>query len=480
MGTQANTQRFSAAGNMFYHVLIGAYIMLIASCLAMYRRKTSEKYLLSVCTAAFFVLVYLLSALEGKSIFFPYGIASRISAITNVLPVTCLAYTCTDLFKEAIPIRLKKAFSLAAFIAVTVIAVLLDMVFDVYTYQAVRRIMLFPVLVTLSGALAMRLKGARVIFLAYSIMEGITVFLYISNSVLDMQYSPLLMFLRIKEVSNLILVGACAYQIFDRFSFKFLEADHLSAEVSALNVTLENKVQKRTRQLLQEQQQRHAMMLNIFHDLRSPIFVLKGRLGAISANTPEERESLEIMTHRLSYLERLVEDLFLLAKLENNDIQYDQDYVDLSALTAAVGAGLQGMAKERGVCLRMDLPDTRSVTTWGDAFRIQQAVGNLVENAILYTPSGGEVFVRAYRTADQCVLEIADTGKGIPIEEQARVFERFYRTDNHNRRSSGLGLSIAHEIIMHHLGDIRIQSEPGKGSLFTVVLPYCRTEESAR
>lgn len=476
VGTAQNAARASAAGGTFYRLLIGAYLMLIAACAVLFRRKTSERYLVTVGTAALFVLLYLFSALEDRSIPFPYRVMDRLSAMTNVLPVVCLAYTCVALFSEDVPPRCKRLFSLPAFVLAALCAVFMDMFLGVYMYQFMRRVMLIPVLITMAGALAARRKGARMVFTAYAMMEGITLFLYVSNSVLDMAYSPLLMFVRVKEISNLIFMSACVYQILDRFSLKFLEADHLAAEVSALNIDLERKVEERTAQLISEQQRKHALMLNIFHDLRSPVFVLKGRLEAMDDEAQVSAGSLAVMRERVAYLERLVEDLFLLAKLEDGDIQYDQDEVDMGGIASIVAAGLAPMAAERGVTLSV-LPCAERAVTWGDPFRIQQAVANLTENAILYTPQGGSVTLQAAAQDGRCLLRVTDTGKGIPKEEQPRVFERYYRASGRNKRSSGLGLSIANGIINSHMGVIHVDSEVGRGSTFTVNLPLFTPEE---
>lgn len=476
LGSYARTQVLNGAGNSFYLLLIGLYLMLMVACLVLYRQKRSEQYLLTVCTAAAFVLLYLLTALESGMMLFPYGIASKLSALTNVLPVACLAYTCIGLFPGAVPPRFQKLFSLPSFLVGMAVCVFADLVLNIYTYQFLRRVMLFPVLVTMANALAQRQKGSRKIFVAYAMMEGIALFLYVNNCILGSEYSPLMMFVRLKEVSNLIFVATCAFEIFDRFSVKFVEADRLAEEVSVLNVELERKVEERTHQLYQEQEHKHSMMLNVFHDLRSPIFILKGYLNTMETQTEKDEEALQVMKTRVDYLERLTEDLFLTAKLESGDIQYDEDLVDLTALCGTVLRDMTTVALSHGVKL-MGQDVQEGVTTWGDGFRLQQAVVNLVENAILYTPEGGKVVLSLEREGDRCLLRVTDTGKGIREEELSRVFERYYRTSNGNKRSSGLGISIAKDIIQAHRGEIRVLSQVGMGSEFTVDLPYCALEE---
>ena len=475
LGPTAQAKTLRAASNNFYRILMGLYLMLVAACLVMFRRKPTEGYLLTVCVAAFFVLLYLLTAMDDGLLRFPYGVASRLSALTNILPVVCLAYTCVGLFPTAVPENCKKLFSPAAFFAVTAAALLIDLLLGVYIYQFMRRLMLFPVVVVLSRACARRLSGSRMIFVSYCLMEGIALFLYVNNSVMNLEYSPFLMFFRVKELSNLIFLSACSYQIFDRFSQKFLEADRLAAAVSGLNVALEQKVEERTAQLRWEQEQKHAMMLNVFHDLRSPIFVLKGRLASLRGATEEDGQSIAVMKERLHDLERLTEDLFLSAKLESGDIQYDQDLVDLSSLTRAVARDLAPAAAQKGVSLCCDALEA-PLYTWGDSFRLQQAAVNLAENAVFYTPAGGSVHLSLRREGDRCLFAVADTGKGIRPEELSKVFDRYYRADQSNKHSSGLGLSIAKEIVTAHRGAIRVESTVGEGSVFTMILPACVPE----
>ena len=463
--------RLSAAGNGFYYALIGAYLMLMAACLVMFRRKPAERYLLTVCVAAFFVLLYLLTAVESGFIRFDYGMANQLSTLTNLLPVLCLAYTCVGLYAEALPPKLRKVFSLPVFLGAAVLCVTAEALTGIYLYQFMRRVVLVPVLVVLACAVQQRRRGSRLLFAAYAVMEGIALFLYVSNCILDAPYSPFLMFVRVKELSNLIFLSACAAVIFDRFSTKFSEADILAEEVQAMNAELERKVEERTGQLVQEQEKKHNMMLNIFHDLRNPVFVLKGRLASMHPDGAEEQEAIGVMAARVNYLEKLINDLFLVAKLESGDVQYDQDAVDLKELCETVLRDLSGEAEEKKIVLAGKIC-REPAETWGDAWRLQQALVNLVENALFYTPPNGEVTLSLCREADWCVLAVADTGKGITPEELQRVFERYYRAQSRDQHSTGLGLSIVKEIVEAHRGSVSVVSVKGEGTCFTMKLPF--------
>jgi two-component system sensor histidine kinase VicK len=111
----------------------------------------------------------------------------------------------------------------------------------------------------------------------------------------------------------------------------------------------------------------------------------------------------------------------------------------------------------------------------GDKLKLQQVISNIIDNGIKYTPVGGRVTVDVYRTPDHAVIKVSDTGIGIPQEDLAHIFDRFFRVDKARSRATGgtgLGLSIANRIVLLHQGFIRVNSEEGKGSTFYIELPY--------
>jgi signal transduction histidine kinase len=131
------------------------------------------------------------------------------------------------------------------------------------------------------------------------------------------------------------------------------------------------------------------------------------------------------------------------------------------------------MVSRRGVELTVDLPSS-PVPVLGDREMLQRVVINLTDNAVKFTPDGGHVSVALSTSPGQAVLEVADTGIGVPANEQQRLFDRFFRSSlaqHHAIPGSGLGLSIAHKIVEQHGGSLEVRSEPGKGSTFRVLLP---------
>ena len=122
--------------------------------------------------------------------------------------------------------------------------------------------------------------------------------------------------------------------------------------------------------------------------------------------------------------------------------------------------------------MRLTLEERDRCIAWGDELRLEQALQNLVTNALHHTPAGGVVTVRLCAEGSEACLEVRDTGPGIPPEEQDKVFLRYYRSPEAKRRgSSGLGLSIAREIVVQHQGRITLASRPGVGAVFTIRLP---------
>ena len=221
---------------------------------------------------------------------------------------------------------------------------------------------------------------------------------------------------------------------------------------------LDTRVIERTRALTEETEARKSMMLNIFHDLRSPLFAVSNGLDTLAEAPDALQALLPALQQRVAFVRSLTEDLFLAAKLELNEA------------TAAVCAACQSEAAQKGVTLRAETDCFLPV--WGDNVRLQQVLQNLVTNAIHYTPAGGVVTVTCAREGGTARVTVQDTGCGIAPEDQTAVFDRYFHTTaNTKHDSTGLGLTIAQELAHLHHGEITLQSEVGKGSRFTLKLP---------
>ena len=171
-------------------------------------------------------------------------------------------------------------------------------------------------------------------------------------------------------------------------------------------------------------------------------------------------------------LTRLVSDLLDVSRLEAGKLAMQRERVELTDVLRSVVRFLEGMAKERGLALTLELPDPPAEVA-GDLDRLQQVFINLLANALKYTAQGG-VTVRLRREADAVQVEVADTGPGIAPEDLERIFDKFERVGSQSEEGSGLGLPIARDIIELHHGRIWVESRPGHGSRFLVRLPAWR------
>jgi len=228
------------------------------------------------------------------------------------------------------------------------------------------------------------------------------------------------------------------------------------------------------------------MILNITHDLRTPLFVIKNCLGVVEENPQALPEMLPILQQRSEFVSSLTEDLFLLVKLEEGKLMLNQQREDLSQLLEELSRMSFIQAEEKKIRLTQDL--LPEVYVWGDRVRLQQIFQNLITNAFHYTPSGGEISVRMELLAkDVVILEegeadfpgyvrvtVRDSGKGISPADAEHIFDRYFHTKAENKHdSSGLGLSIAKELTLLHHGTIDFTSEEGEGTEFCVTLPLC-------
>jgi heavy metal sensor kinase len=214
------------------------------------------------------------------------------------------------------------------------------------------------------------------------------------------------------------------------------------------------------------------------HELRSPVSNLRGTVEVAlrhPRSTAEYQETLRITLAEAERLSRLVNELLMLSRVDANELTLELAPCDLSEIAAAATTALKARSLERGVHLRLD---SQGAPLIGDVHRLREVVDNLLDNAVRHAPEGSEVCVRTYRTAnDGVVLSVQDSGPGLSREDQARIFDRFYRVDGSRARDSGglgLGLAIAKAIVEAHGGKLTVQSEPGKGCCFSACLPVSR------
>jgi signal transduction histidine kinase len=217
---------------------------------------------------------------------------------------------------------------------------------------------------------------------------------------------------------------------------------------------------------------------NASHELRTPLSVIHSSVELLEEckdALPEfEQHVLDSLQDEVKRMIRLVESLLTLARSDSKSLQIKLDDVDLVQVSHQMYQAIQPLALKKGVHLQLDLPeyDHGSNFIVGNVDQLKQLLYILLDNAIKYTPPGGQVTI-SYRASHsgRTTLQIADTGIGIPKDELARIFERFYRVDKARSRElggAGLGLSIAADILSNHRAYIHVTSEEGKGSIFEI------------
>jgi signal transduction histidine kinase len=198
--------------------------------------------------------------------------------------------------------------------------------------------------------------------------------------------------------------------------------------------------------------------------------ILDGLAGEV---TEKQRSILLRASEKIGNLSRLAAELLDLARIESRLITLEREPVDLAALIRDQVAFHQPRAEAQAVLLKHDLPEGLP-SLLANRQNLEEVLSNLITNAIKYSPDGGRVTVSAFSQDDYLCIRVEDTGLGIPAEELNTIFQQFYRVKDEKTRyiqGTGLGLAIVKSILESHQGRIKVESQPGKGSTFTVFLP---------
>jgi len=211
------------------------------------------------------------------------------------------------------------------------------------------------------------------------------------------------------------------------------------------------------------------------HELRTPLTIVKCELEEIVSSphgSPVVADRIGSVLEEVDQLKHLVEGLLVLSRLDTGEAQREMVSFDLAELVASTAEQMRLVAEDGAVALMFS--DLQSAPVQGDRARLKQVVVNLLDNALKYTPRGGTVTLKTLRSGRRAVLQVRDTGVGIPAPALAHIFERFYRVDNARSRDSGgvgLGLSIVKAICSAHGAEIEVDSTLGVGSCFRVRFP---------
>ena len=226
--------------------------------------------------------------------------------------------------------------------------------------------------------------------------------------------------------------------------------------------------------LQREEELRKESVADLAHELRTPVMGLLARVEAAQdAVFDDEAANLAAMHDEALRLTRLLDDLSALADAERPGLLLSAEPVDLAAVAAGAAEALKPGFADKGIAFTTDLQAT---VVAGDQKRLEQVVVNLLTNALRYTDAGGRVNLSVRQVGGDAVLEVADSGIGIPAEDLAHVFTRFWRGEKSRSRATGgagIGLTIVKELVRAHGGQVTVESTVGQGSVFRVVIP-CR------
>ena len=256
-----------------------------------------------------------------------------------------------------------------------------------------------------------------------------------------------------------------------RFALVRRESGFISGLVAVLHDTTEQEKEERERRLF---------VSNVSHELRTPLTSVKSYLEALDEGAlydPVAPDFIKVSLDETNRMMRMVTDLLHLSRIDNATTKLDVELINFTAFITFILNRFDKMRnqdEEKKYELVRDYPIT-SVWIEIDTDKMIQVIDNILNNAIKYSPDGGKITVSMKTTDDQMILSISDQGLGIPKQDLPRIFDRFYRVDRARSRAqggTGLGLAISKEIIKQHNGFIWAKSEYGKGSTFTIVLPY--------
>lgn len=254
----------------------------------------------------------------------------------------------------------------------------------------------------------------------------------------------------------------------------YIEMDPLVSRIEQQ----QQQLREQNRELIRAEDMRRSFSANVSHEMKTPLQVIAGYSELLSTGMVPAEDTTKfagIIHDEAQHMYALIDDVLALSRLDE-PVSPDglSDQIDLYALAKSVAERLRPLAEKHEVALRVEGTE---VLIDGNESLMEQVMTNLVSNAIRYNKPGGEVVVSVDVEATDAVVKIADTGVGISAEEQQKIFERFYRVDKSRSKETGgtgLGLAIVKHAVEHHHGTITVESELGKGSVFSVRFPQKR------
>lgn len=445
-------------------VVLTVLVIMLLYGLSLYLSKKTETYLRPFLAYTSLLAFWLLMINTPNTNLLPHGVFDFIQVCGHFYVAYIPFAICVILVDVAIPRRLSILFRWQGLL----LAPLALGTLGFFTsFGAVMIVTLLMCLCFAGYALSVSYwrgsPGTTILLIGFGITMGlkITAFLVDYGLAVD---SILFLTMRKTRFLNIPVLLAIMVFLNRRFATNFLKSEQLGA-------LLDKEVEMRTSELERQQNMRLGMMANIFHDLRTPLFVMKNCLDTLGSSSGEKGAVLTVLNDRVAFLSRLIDDLFTASKLEDDDLIFGEEPVDIDETIDGIAEASQLLASQNGITLAVEREDR--CITWGDPHYLSRAFENLITNAIRYTPEGGTAQVEVYRRGPDIFAAISNTGKGISPESLVHIFERYYHRNETTPKSpsSGLGLSIAQSIIEKHRGTIAVMNRPGEGCTFLVRLP---------
>jgi signal transduction histidine kinase/DNA-binding response OmpR family regulator len=231
-------------------------------------------------------------------------------------------------------------------------------------------------------------------------------------------------------------------------------------------------LRKKKQQFEELNELKSRFFTNLSHEFRTPLTLMMGPLQQLmeSKRSQEEQQLLGIAYQNANNQLQLVNELLELSKLEAGKMALKASEQDALPFLKGLVYAFESLAAQRGVELAFQ-SDLHSLTLYFDASKLEKVINNLLSNAFKFTPEGGAISVRLSTMGKEACIAVADTGPGIPLDQQERIFDRFFQSDEYQSMGSGVGLALVKELVKLHYGRVTLDSEPGKGTVFKVYLP---------
>ena len=220
---------------------------------------------------------------------------------------------------------------------------------------------------------------------------------------------------------------------------------------------------------------REEFFSSVSHELKTPITAIRGYSELLSQGFINDENQKKMMLSKIqtevTNMSSLINDILMLSRLDSDDLIVEKVPVKMQALMKDISEDYEGLLIKYNVELHIDV---EPITYIGNGSQIETLISNLVSNAIKYNKEDGHVYVHIYSKKDNMIIEVKDTGIGIPLADQGRIFERFYRVDKGRSRikgGTGLGLAIVKHIVSYNKGTVKLHSQLGEGTCITITLP---------